>query len=173
MGSYDSRALFLSNFTNLRQANKLDNGPAACVPIIPQEQASQISPIHLPQTLYTRWQGGEGARRTINNQITMTTTAADMLAAMATTTTATAMMATATTATRRQKKRRRRTATAMTSTMVMGGGGDDHDNDNSNGSGGGLIQQSTKIGSGRAATAMATETAMVTAMADYIQRRRR
>ena len=43
MCSYDSRALFLSNFTNLRQANKLDNGPAACVPIIPQEQASQIS----------------------------------------------------------------------------------------------------------------------------------
>ena len=62
--------------------------------------------------------------------------------------------------------------------MVMGGGGaggDDHDNNNSNGSGGGLIQQSTKIGSGRAATAMATETAkaMVTAMADDIRRRRR
>jgi hypothetical protein len=54
--------------------------------------------------------------------------------------------------------------------MVTGGGdagGNDHDNDNSNGSGGGFIQQSTKIGSGRAATAMATETAtaMVTAMA--------
>ena len=73
MGSYDSRALFLSDFINLRQANKLDNGSAACVPIIPQEQASQISPIHLPQALYSRWQGGEGARRTINNQITMTT----------------------------------------------------------------------------------------------------
>ena len=104
MGSYDSRALFLSDFTNLRQANKLDNGPAACMPIIPQEQASQISPIHLPQALYSRWQGGEGARRTINNQITMTTTAADMLAAMATLTTATVMMATATTAMRRRKK---------------------------------------------------------------------
>jgi hypothetical protein len=38
----------------------LDNGPAACVPIIPQEQASQISPIHLPQALYSRWQEGEG-----------------------------------------------------------------------------------------------------------------
>ena len=62
MGSYDSRALFLSDFTKLRQANKLDNGPAACMPIIPQEQASQISPIHLPQALYSRWQGGEGER---------------------------------------------------------------------------------------------------------------
>ncbi len=30
------------------------------MPIIPQEQASQISPIHLPQVLYSRWQGGEG-----------------------------------------------------------------------------------------------------------------
>ena len=60
--------------------------------------------------------------------------------------------------------------------MVMGGGGtggDDHDDDNNNGSGGGLIQQSTKIGSGRAATAMAMETAtaMVTAMADDIRQR--
>ena len=62
MGSYNSRALFLSDFTNLQQANKLDNGPAACVQIIPQEQASQISPIHLPQALYSRWQGGEGER---------------------------------------------------------------------------------------------------------------
>ena len=56
------------------------------------------------------------------------------------------------------------------SKMVTGGvgaGGDDHDDDNSNGSGGGLIQQSTKIGSGRAATAM------VTAMANDIMRRRR
>ena len=32
------------------------------MPIIPQEQASQISPIHLPQALYSRWQGGEGER---------------------------------------------------------------------------------------------------------------
>ena len=53
-------------------------------------------------------------------------------------------------------------------TSGVGAGGDDHDDDNSNGSGGGLIQQSTKIGSGRAATAMAT--AMVTAMADDIRR---
>ena len=47
------------------------------------------------------------------------------------------------------------------STMVTGGGGaggDDHNNNNSNGSGGVLIQQSTKIGSGRATTAMATQT---------------
>ena len=62
MGSYNSRALFLPDFTNLRQANKLDNGPAACVSIIPQEQASQISPIHLSQALYSRCQGGEGER---------------------------------------------------------------------------------------------------------------
>ncbi len=46
----------------LRTSNKLDNGPAACVPIIPQEQASQISPIHLPHALYSRWQGGEEER---------------------------------------------------------------------------------------------------------------
>ena len=64
------------------------------------------------------------------------------------------------------------------SKMVTGGvgaGSDDHNVDNSNGSGGGLIQQSTNIGSGRAATAMATETAMamVTAMADDIRRRQR
>ena len=32
------------------------------MPISPQEQASQISPIHLPQALYSRWQGGEGER---------------------------------------------------------------------------------------------------------------
>ena len=32
------------------------------VPIIPQEQGYLISPIHLPQALYSRWQGGEGER---------------------------------------------------------------------------------------------------------------
>ena len=62
MGSYNSRALFLPDFTNIRQVNKLDNGPAACVSIIPQEQASQISPIHLSQALYSRCQRGEGER---------------------------------------------------------------------------------------------------------------
>ena len=76
-----------------------------------------------------RWQGGEGEsgdarahhkkQRGVrgcppkhNNQITMTTAAADMLAAKATTTMATAMMATATTATVT-------TVTATTTMMTM------------------------------------------------------
>ena len=56
VGHYSSPIL---NFTNLQQASKLDNGPAACVPFIPQEQASQISS---PKRCIQDGRGGEGER---------------------------------------------------------------------------------------------------------------
>ena len=82
--------------------------PPACRSF-PKNKPPRSPPYIFPKRCIQDVRGGRGSA--VNNQITMTIAAADMLAAIAMTTSATAMMATATTATVT-------TATATTTTIT-------------------------------------------------------